>query len=189
MNCCVKEFNRMSYVKGFLLFVLLASCLIAGQAQETSVNGNGGVITGSLRELRNSRRLLLLVRRSNVVDSRGQAKTIINEAYRANPDVPAHYPRLFNLLARKLNKYISKHRNITAVKNVSDADFIIFFNLLEIRRPLGHPYPYGEMFVILNDRSGLKPPRIVWKTRKSSMWAEEAIEDFIRDLKIVRGEG
>nr|MBA2733226.1 hypothetical protein [Acidobacteriota bacterium] len=48
---------------------------------------------------------------------------------------------------------------------------------------------YGEMFVILNDRSGVKPPRIVWKTRKNSMWAEDAIEEFINDLKTVRGEG
>jgi hypothetical protein len=178
----------MHYVKVFLLFVVLAGFPATGQAQENPFDPSGSIVTGSVWELRNSRRLLLIVRRSNVVDSRGQAKAIINEVYKANPEAPVRYPRLFNSLARKLNKYMNKRRNITAAKNVSDADFIIFFNLLEIRRPLGVPYPYGEMFVILNDRSGVKPPRIVWKTRENSMWAEDAIEEFINDLKMVRGE-
>lgn len=185
----------MRYAKGFLLllfFVVLANHPVLSQSQQTSVDGdNGGsntVVTGSVEDLRNSRRVVLLVRRSTVIDSRGQARTIINEAYREDPDARVRYPRLFNALARKLNNYMKKYGNITAVKNVPDSDFIIFFNLLEYRRPLGYPYPYGELFVILNDRLNGKPPRIVWKTRKSPMWAEDAIEEFIRDLKTVHGE-
>lgn len=187
----------MRYVKGFLLllfFVVLANHSALSQSQQTTANGdNGGgsssMLTGSLADLRNSRRVLLLVRRSTVIDSRGQARTVIKEAYREDPDARVRYPRLFNSLARKLNKYMSKYGSMTAVKNIPDSDFIIFFNLLEYRRPLGYPYPYGELFVILNDRLGGKPPRIVWKSRKSPMWAEDAIEEFIRDLKTVRGEG
>lgn len=187
----------MHYVKGILLllFVVLASRPALCQAQQTPVDGHnsssssGIVVTGSLAELRNSRRVVLLVRRSTVIDSRGQAGAIINEAYRADPEANRRYPRLFNLLARKLNNYMNKHGNITAVKNITDSDFIILFNLLEYRRPLGRPYPYGELFVILNDRFNGKPPRIVWKSPKSSMWAEDAIEEFIRDLKTVRGVG
>jgi hypothetical protein len=184
----------MRYARGFLLllFVLLANHSALSQSQPTAVDGNssssGSMLTGSLAELRNSRRVLLLVRRSTVIDSRGQARTIINEAYKEDTDTHYRYPRLFNALARKLNNYMKKHSNITAVKNAVDSDFIIFFNLLEYRRPLGYPYPYGELFVILNDRFNGKPPRIVWKSRKSSMWAEDAIEEFIRELKVVRGE-
>lgn len=192
LDCAVEESKQMRYVKGILLLLmLLLSRPALSQARQDSVNGDNNsssVITGSLADLRTSRRVLLLVRRSNVIDSRGQTSTIINEAYRTDPDARVRYPRLFNSLARKLNDYMRKYGNITAVKNIADTDFIILFNLLEIRRPLGYPYPYGELFVIINDRLGGKPPRIVWKSRKSSMLAEDSIEDFIKDLKTVRGE-
>jgi hypothetical protein len=177
-----------------LLLVALLVPLARYQAQEPTSDrargsDSGGGVMGSVQELRDSRRVLLMVRRSNVVDSRGMARTILTEAYRTDADTRARYPRLFNLLAHKLNKYMQKYQSISAVRDVSQADFIVFFNLLEYRRPLGIPYPYGELFVILNDRSGTRPPRIVWKTRKNSVWAEDAIEDFLKDLKAVRGEG
>ena len=187
----------MRYVKAILLLLVFAVTAangpIFGQTQVTASgvegdNSIGGVMPNSLADLRTSRRVILLVRRSNVIDTRGQSKSIINEAYRGDPDSRLRYPRLFNALARKLNNYMKKHGTITAVKNIADTDFIIFFNLLEYRRPLGYPYPYGELFVIFNDRLGGKPPRIIWKTRKSPVWAEDAIEDFINDLKSVRGE-
>lgn len=180
----------MRYVKGILLLllVLLTSHPPPGQAQQNSSDVNANVVTGSLAELRNRRRVHLMIRRSSVIDSRGLAQTILNEAYRADPDARLRYPWLFNLLARKLNDYMRKHQSISAAQNISEAEFIIFFNLLEYRRPLGHPYPYGEMFVILNDKTGGKSPRIIWKTRGSSMWAEDAIGDLIKDLKAARGE-
>jgi hypothetical protein len=185
----------MYLTKGFrlLLVIALASPPALGQAQQqqpSSEPASPAVVTGSVEELRNSRRVLLMVRRSVVVDSRGPAYTVLNEAY--GPDAgerSGRYPRLFNLLAGKLNRYMRKYQSISAASDVSDADFIIFFNLLEYRRPLGVPYPYGELFVILNDKSKTRPPRIVWKTRKSPVWAEDAIGDFIKDLKAVRGEG
>ncbi|HEX8921328.1 MAG TPA: hypothetical protein VF766_07605 [Pyrinomonadaceae bacterium] len=181
----------MRYPKALLLLLPIVALLIYpahNQAQQDSADASSGVVTGSLWELRNSRNILLMVRRSNVVDSRGLAKTILNEVYRTSPETTVRYPRLFNMLARKLNNYMKKYQSISAVKDISDADFIVLFNLLEYRRPLGFYYPYGEMFVILNKTSDGKPPRIVWKTRKSSVWAEDAIEDFIKELKAVRGE-
>ena len=183
--------KRMRCTKVFwrLLIIALFVCPALNQAQQDSADAPPVIVTGSLEELRNSRHVLLLVRRSNVVDSRGLAKTILNEAYGANPETGARYPKLFNMLAQKLNNYMKKYHSISAVRNIEDADFIILFNLLEYRRPLGFSYPYGEMFVILNKTSDGKPPRIVWKTRKNSMWAENAIEDLIKDLRAVRGEG
>jgi hypothetical protein len=175
-----------------LLLVVLVGGATPNRAQQNSAEASAAlpaVVTGSLAELRNRRRVLLLVQRSNVVDSRGLAKTILSEAFRPGADARLRYPRVYNSIARKLNKYIRKHQSISAVQNVSDADFIVFFNLLEYRRPLGYPYAYGEMFVILNDKASGKPPRIIWKSRKSSMWVEDAAEDLIRDLKTVRGEG
>lgn len=171
-----------------LLIVWLMSCPTLGQAQQNSVDANGSVVTGSLEELKNSQRVLVLVNRSNVIDSRGQAKAILDEAYKTDPETRLRYPKLYNSLARKLNHYMKKYRSIRPAEDVAGADFIIFFSLLEYRKPLGVPYPYGEMFVILNKRADGKPPRIVWKSRKSSMWVEDAIGDFLKDLRAVRGE-
>jgi hypothetical protein len=184
----------MRCTKGFRLFLLpliaLALCpaLSTGQA-DSAQEQIKSVVTGSLKELKDSRRVILMVRRSNVVDSRGQASAILKEVYSEDAATRVRYPRLFNLLARQLNNYMKRYQSITAVKDVSEADFIVLFNLIEYRRPLGFSYPYGEMFVILNNRVSGKPPQIVWKTRKSPVWAEDAIKDFIRELKAVRGEG
>ncbi|HKQ53771.1 MAG TPA: hypothetical protein VJT74_15455 [Pyrinomonadaceae bacterium] len=146
--------------------------------------GGGGVnVTGSLAELKNRRRVLLLVRRSNVVDSRGGTDSLLKEAYAGES---FRYPRIYNLLAHHLNRYMNKYHSITSVTSARDAEFIVFFNLLEYRRLLGRAYAYGELFVILNDST---QPRVVWKTRKSPLWAEDAVKDLIRDLKTVRGEG
>lgn len=181
----------MRYIKAILpsLLIALLSCPTLNQAQEKPVEESDSVVTGSLAELRNRRRALLLVNRSSVFDSRGLTETVLKDAYGTDPDTRFRYPQIYNTIARKLNKYIRKHKGISAVKNISDADFIILFNLLEYRRPLGFLHPYGELFVILNDTSGGKRPRILWKTRKTPMWVEDAVGDFIRDLKAVRGEG
>ena len=172
-----------------LLLGLLLTSLFFGQAQERRSEVDEGVVRGSLTELRTRRQVLLLVRRSSVIDSRGQARSILNEVYRPDAEGPQRFARIYNTIAGKLNKYMVKYRSISAVRETSDAEFIIFFNLLEYRRPLGRPYAYGEMFVILNERSGTKQPRIIWKTRKSPITVEDAINELIRDLKDARGEG
>jgi hypothetical protein len=124
------------------------------------------------------------VRRGAVLDARGVDASVISEAYREGSHRPA-FPRTFNLIARKLNKYIKEHKSISAARSLADADFILFFNVLEIRRPLGTPYAYGELFVILNTQPA---PRILWKSRNSGRFADDAITDFISELKAVRGE-
>ena len=179
-----------------LLFVALTSSpsqtSSVGQSDAASdSSGGGGVaVTGSLAELKNRRRVLLLVRRSAVVDSRGGAEGLLKEAYAAAAaGAPLRYPRIYNLLAQQLNRYMNKYQSISAARSVPDAEFIIFFNLLEYRRPLGHPYPYGELFVILNDTANGRRPRVIWKTRKSPVWVEDAVKDLLRDLRTVRGEG
>jgi hypothetical protein len=161
-------------------------CFIPAQAQQNTLNE--GAVTGSLYELRDKRRVLLIVRRSSVVDANGQAKNILSEVFEPGAEPRGRFARIFNALAKKLNKYMTRHQSISAARNISEAEFIILFNLLEVRRPLGTPYPYGDLFVILNDRTGGHQPRIIWKSRKSPMWAEDAIDDFIKDLKATRGE-
>ncbi|HYJ47040.1 MAG TPA: hypothetical protein VEV81_10535 [Pyrinomonadaceae bacterium] len=180
----------MSSVKRVVLLnTILIVCFAQGRTQQQQGALNDNVVRGSLFELRNKRRVLLLVQRSSVVDAREQGRAIMAEVYGSSAESRTRFPRVFNAIASKLNKYISRHQSITAAQSISDAEFIIFFNLLEYRRPLGTPYPYGDMFVILNDHSNGHQPRIIWKTRKSPLWAEDAIEEFLRDLKFTRGEG
>jgi hypothetical protein len=177
----------MRYVERISLLVcLLMICLTLAQSQQSTVDDS--VVTGSLLEIRTRRHVLLLVRRSAVIDSRGQARSILNEVYRPDVEPARQYGRIYNAIAGKLNKYMRKYRSISAVMDISNAEFIIFFNLLEYRRPLGQPYPYGEMFVILNERTGNRQPRIIWKTRKSPVQVEDAVNELIRDLKATRGE-
>ena len=154
-------------------------------AQEPLGNGN------SLTEVRDKRNVLLVVFKSRVievnVDDREQA--IIEDVLKADPEPKGRYRWVYSQLAAKLNKYARKYRSLSAARELSEADYVIFFNVVEFRRILNTIYPYGELFVIVKGSpETLKPPRVVWKARKV-LFAEDAIGDLIKDLKAIRGEG
>ena len=174
------------------LVLILLGCSAFGAVQRRAEREGDGsrAMTGSLVELKGKRRVLVLVRRSAVVDSDGTGKAILEEVFRAEAGARnARYPRIYNAIVHKLNKYMIKYQSITAARDFSDAEFIVFFNLLEYRRLLGYSYPYGELFVILNDHAAGRAPHIIWKTPKTSIWVEDAIEDLIKEMKAARGEG
>ncbi len=185
------KINPLHYAaRTSLVCVLLLSCQEFTRAQERAAftDSDPDVVQGSLSELRDKQRVLLLVTRSSVIDSRSIGKSVIADAYKADSRRTRRYLHAFSTIAQKLNKYIRKYHSISAVDRIADADYILFFNLLEYRRSLGAAYPYGEMYVILNQPpdSG-HPPRIVWKAKKV-LWAEDAANEFIKSLKAVRGE-
>lgn len=172
---------------GFTLiisFVIIIACAAPFQSQERVSSDERSIVKGSLAELRGKPRVWLIVRRGAVLDARGVEVSVISEVYRDVKGRPL-FPRTYNMIARRLNKYMKEHRSISAARNLSDADFILFFNVLEIRRPLGTPYAYGELFVILNHKTG---PRILWKTTNAGKFVDDAVGDFISELKAVRGE-
>jgi hypothetical protein len=91
-------------------------------------------------------------------------------------------------MARKLNQYMDKYGSLTAAEGLADAEYVIYFNVVEFRRILDSVYPYGELFVIVKGSpEHRKPPRIVWRANKVR-FAGDVIEDLIKDLKVVRGE-
>lgn len=142
---------------------------------------------GSLNEIKDKQRVFLVATRSRVVDVSGPDPSTLIEAL-GDGSVRTHtYP--YTVIARKLNEYIRKSRGMTAVGSAAEADYVIYFNVLEYRRTINGIYPYGELFVILNrDAVGnSQPPRIVWRTRKPT-WAEDAAKEFLRELKRTRGE-
>ena len=169
----------MKAVASILLLFLL--CFSAA-AQESLGDNN------SLVEVRDKRNVLLVVFKSRVIDVDDRERGIIEDVLKADPEPKGRYRWVYSQLAAKLNKYMRKYRSLSAAKELSEADYVIFFNVVEFRRILNTIYPYGELFVIVKGSpETLKPPRVVWKARKV-LFAEDAIGDLIKDLKALRGE-
>jgi len=163
------------------LLVLLLCFSAAAQAPDITL-GN------SLEEVRDKRNVLLVVYKSRVVDVNDRERAIIDDVLKADPQPKGRYRWVYGQLAKKLNKYIGKYKSLSAASALSEADYVIFFNVVEFRRILNTPYPYGELFVIVKGSpETLKPPRVVWRAKKV-LYAEDAISDLIKDLKAVRGE-
>ena len=182
--------SKSSLTAALLLPLLL--CVVA-HAQEARVPAEGrgvgrSMTEGSLSELRSKSRVMLVVTRSLVVDTRDPAKALVSQAYNADPRAKRRHRYAFNTIARKLNKYIKKYGGMSAAGEVGDAEYLLVFNLLEYKIILGRAYPYGEMYVVLNQPpDSPTPPRLLWKAHKV-LWAEDAVGEFIRELKVVRGE-
>lgn len=175
-----------------VLLPLLLCVAAHAQAARVPAEGTGGaplaVTEGSLSELRSKRRFSLVLTRSLLLDTRDPGRALVRQAYHADPRVKRRHYVAFNSIARKLNKYMKKYGGISAAPEVGKAEFLVVFNLLEYKSMLGRSYPYGEMYVVLNQPPGSpNPPRLLWKARKV-LWAEDAAGEFIRELKFVRGE-
>jgi hypothetical protein len=142
----------------------------------------------SLEEVRDKRNALLIVYKSRVIDAGDRERAIIEDVLKADPEPKGRYRWVYTQLARKLNKYINKYNSLSPARELSEADYVIFFNVVEFRRILNTPYPFGELFVIVKGSpETLKPPRVIWRARKV-LYAEDAIGDLIKDLKAIRGE-
>lgn len=158
--------------------------------QTLTAFGQQGPIPGasSLVEVRDKRRALLVVFRSRVLDASDSERTIIDQVLKADPQPRGRNQFVYGQLAKKLNSYIRKYNSLTAARDLSEADYVIYFNLVEYRRILNTIYPYGELFVIVKGTPETqKPPRVVWRAKKI-LWAGDAIGDLIRELKTLRGE-
>ena len=171
----------MKAVTPIPLFLLLC---FSTMAQSPAIEGN------SLEEVRDKRAALLVVFKSRVinVDVSDRERAIIDDVLKADPEPKGRYRWVYTQMARKLNKYINKYNSLSPAKSLSEADYVIFFNVVEFRRILDTAYPYGELFVIVKGApEKLKPPHVVWRARKVLV-AEDAINDLIKDLKTLRGE-
>ena len=170
----------MKVVAPVIFLLLLCSATVA-QSPVSEEN--------SLEEVRYKHSALLVVFKSRVLDVNNRERAIIDDVLNADPEPTGRYRWVYSQLAKKLNKYIRKYNSLQPARGLSDADYVIFFNVVEFRRVLNTPYPYGELFVIVKGSpEKRKPPHVVWKAKKM-LFAEDAIGDFIRDLKALRGEG
>jgi hypothetical protein len=171
-------------MKAVVPILLLLLLYLPTAAQEPPGDSN------SLADVRYKRNVLLVVFKSRVidVDAVDRERGIIEDVLKADPQPKGRYRWVYSQLAAKLNKYMKKYRSLSAATELSEADYVIFFNVVEFRRILNTIYPYGELFVIVKGSPETqKPPRVVWKARKV-LFAEDAIGDLIKDLKALRGE-
>jgi hypothetical protein len=184
-------------VRIILLFAFISCCAGFGLSQERSLLSEGETpADGSLLELRDKHRVLLLVGRSNIIDCRDMAQSILAEAARPENKTYRGNAEAYEMITRKLNAYMDKYKSLSLVDDLENADFVVVFNVLQVRRnvtpqygPLPEPlYPFGEMFVIVNEPNAHPHSRIIWRSKKELMWVRDAIHDLINELKTVRGE-
>ena len=171
-----------------LLVLLVCVANAMAQPAEPAVeNPNNHV--GTISELRYKQRALLVVFKSRVIDVNNRERAIIDDVLKADRPPQGRYRFVYNELARKLNKYINKYGSLSSARDLADAEYVIYFNVVEFRRILNAVYPYGELFVIVKGSPReSKPPRIVWRAKKM-MVGTDAIGDLVKDLKALRGEG
>ena len=172
-----------------LLAAVVLASFSAAAAQSRDPKSQTAHAGHPLADLLDKRRVWLVVFRSRVVDVGSDSeRAIIEDVLKADPKPKGRFRWAYNIMARKLNKYMDKYRSITAAEGLADAEYVIYFNVVEFRRVLDSVYPYGELFVVVKGSpEQLKPPRIVWRAKKVR-FAEDAINDLIKDLKVVRGE-
>jgi hypothetical protein len=169
--------------------IILLGCVVnvLGQPAETPVENQNNHV-GTITELRDKQRAWLVVFKSRVVDYENPERAIIEDVLKGDSQPKGRYRFVYNDLAFKLNKYIRKYGSLKAARDLSDAEYVIFFNVVEFRRILNAVYPYGELFVIVKGSpKESKPPRIVWRARKM-MVSTDAIGDLVKALKELRGE-
>jgi hypothetical protein len=168
--------------------LLLASCIAATAKQDSGSTTTSTEANTRLAEIRDMHRALLVVFRSRVLDVSNGERAIIDDVLKADPQPKGRNRWVYSQIAGKLNKYIRKYRSLTAADGLADADYVIYFNVVEYRKILDTVYPYGELFVIVKGApEQSKPPRVVWRAHKV-LFAEDAIGDLIKELKAIRGE-
>jgi len=170
----------------FPILLVLLICFSA--AAQEPVSDSTLPVSNSLEEVRYMRNALLVVFKSRILDVSDRERAIIQDVLKADPLPSRRYFWVYHIIAQKLNKYIRKHKSLGGATELAQADYVIYFNVVEFRRILYTAYPYGELFVIVKGSpEKQKPPRVIWRTTKM-MSAEDAINVFIKDLKTTRGE-
>ena len=184
MNRFQKQF---SLAAASLLWLFLNTPPVV--SQQSVQQQTASLTKASLEDLREMRRALLLVFRSRVVEANNNDRSIIEQVLKTDPQPRSGRSAwVYGQIARKLNSYIRKYKSVKPAYDLENAEFVIYFNIIEYRRLLNMMYPYGELYVIVKGSPEVKNlPRIVWKTKKI-VWANDAIGDLIKDLKTLRGE-
>ena len=184
-----KPVNKVGKQSALAFAALIAVALVCSNATaQQRFRAANETNTESLSAIRLRDKGLVVVLKSSVISAEGTDNFIIDSVLKADPESTGRHQIVYGTLARKLNSYIRKYKSLSAATDLGEADFVIFFSLVEYRRILNSTYPFGELFVIVKGEPDTqRPPRIIWKSRKV-IWVGDAIKNFLRDLKNTRGE-
>src|SRR5215470_10873752 len=111
-------------------FLLIAACYFA-LAQDIDGGIRPNQPASALTEVRDKHRALLVVFRSRVVDVSDGERAIIDDVLKADPHPKGRNRWVYSQIAAKLNKYIQKYKNLSAADGLADADYVIYFNVVE----------------------------------------------------------
>ena len=175
-----------------LLLALLLLLPTAGAPARVSAQAGDGedeVPRGELSEIRDKRRALLVVSRSLSVDTRGPARAVMAEVFEGARPAPRH-DYAYDLVSKRIEKYARQYGGLTAVESVEEADFVIVYKVVTEHRSFSpdEPFVFGEMFVFLNRTPERPQPVLLWRTKSDHAAPGDAVSDFIKSLKAVRGE-
>src|SRR6476619_1779199 len=110
-----------------LMFVCNCFALLA-QDEGRLISGDRG--RGSLSEVRTKRRALLVVSRAPIIDTQNNERAIVETVLRADP-YAKRYRLAYATISKRLNNYVNKYKSMSPATQLTDADYIIFFNVLE----------------------------------------------------------
>ena len=180
-----------SAVGAALLFVALVLCAAArAPAQTADDDGEGGVERGELSEIRDKRRALLVVSRSYSVDTRGPLRSVVEEVFEKPTRAVLRHEYAYGLVSRRLERYEREYGGLEIVEALEEADFVIVYKVVAIHRSFSEdePFVYGEMFVFLNRTPGRPQPSLLWRSKGDHVSPGEAVGEFVKSLKAVRGQ-
>ncbi len=147
------------------------------------------ILRGTISEIRDKRRALLVVIRSMSVDTRGPLRAVFEEVFEGSRPAPRH-KLTHDLIAKRLERYTRDYGSLSTVESMDEADFVIVFKVVSLTRSFSPEEPFirGEMFVILNRTPERPQPVLVWRSKGDQTSPDDAVGDFIKSLKAVRGE-
>lgn len=182
-------------LSALLLFVLVSPCVLRAAAQDGGGDDDDEVLgvsiaRGELSEIRDKRRVLLLVSRSLSVDVRGSLQAVLDEVFGESPRPAPRHQHAYDQIARKFERYARDYRALTPVETLEEADFVVVYKAVAERRSYSpeEPFVFGEMYVFLKTEGERPQPVLLWRTNGDRVTPGDAAGDFLKALKAVRGE-
>ena len=149
-----------------------------------------GIPRAPFSELRDARRVLLLVNRMLAVDTAGTPRAVYDETFLRPSRMPPRYDYAYALVERQLEKYRAQGGRLLGVEAVEEAELVVVYKVITQMRSFSRdrPFIYGEMFVFLNRTQDEPEPALLWRTKDDQTSPEDATKEFIKQLKTLRGE-
>lgn len=190
--------NRTS--RAALIFALLLVCCARdARAQQADADEDAGRTRAAadeatprapLSELRDKRRALLVVTRSLSIDTSGALRAVLDEIFGDPPRTLPRHDYAYDLIFKRLERYAGEYQSMSVVESMDEAELVVVFKVLKEVRSFApdEPFVYGEMFVLLTGARGRAEPALVWRSKSDHVTPEDAVKEFVKQLKAVRGE-